>query len=108
MSYADRLRHLALNDANLGAELGAETTLEPRELAMVRLAALVAIGGAEPSYGSEVDDALAVGLTPAEIVDVLAGVTPIVGLPIAVAAGEKVALALGVEVLGVDGGDGFG
>jgi 4-carboxymuconolactone decarboxylase len=103
VSYTDRLRRFALNDANLEAELAIQSsTLEPRAVALVRLAALVAIGGAEPTYGSEVDDAVSMGVTTAEIVDVLAAVTPIVGLPVAVSAASKVALALGLDPLGMD------
>ncbi|WP_163541641.1 carboxymuconolactone decarboxylase family protein [Occultella kanbiaonis] len=103
MSYTDRLRRFALNDANLEAESVVQpTALEPKEVALVRLAALVAVGGAEPSYAAEVDDAVSMGVTTAEIVDVLAAVTPIVGLPIAVAAASKVALALGLDPLDID------
>ncbi|TDE98817.1 hypothetical protein EXU48_01030 [Occultella glacieicola] len=102
MSY-DRLRRIALNDAHLEAELELEpTSLEPRVHALVRLAALVAIGGAEPSYGSEVDEAISAGVTTTEIVDVLATVAPIVGLPTVVSAGSKVALALGLDPFGPD------
>ncbi|WP_232847844.1 carboxymuconolactone decarboxylase family protein [Occultella kanbiaonis] len=97
------MRRFALNDANLETELAVPpTALEPRTVALVRLAALFAVGGAEPSYGSEVDDAVSAGATTAEIVDVLAVVTPIVGLPIAVAAASKVALALGLDMFGMD------
>ncbi|MBZ2197083.1 carboxymuconolactone decarboxylase family protein [Occultella gossypii] len=106
MSYTDRLRRFALNDAKLEAELAVQpTTLESREVALVRLAALIAVGGAEPSYGTEVDDAVSAGVTTAEIVDILATVTPIVGLPLAVAAASKVALALGLDPLDMDGMD---
>ena len=59
-------------------------------------AALVAVGGAVPSYGAQADAALSAGATAAEIVDVLVGVVPIVGLPCAVAAAPKLALAHGV------------
>ena len=58
-------------------------------------AALVAVGGAVPSYGAEADAAVSAGATTAEIVDVLVGVIPVVGLPGVVAAAPKLALALG-------------
>jgi alkylhydroperoxidase/carboxymuconolactone decarboxylase family protein YurZ len=50
-----------------------------------------------PSYGAQADAAVNAGATAAEIVDVLVGVVPIVGLPCAVAAAPKLALALGYD-----------
>jgi alkylhydroperoxidase/carboxymuconolactone decarboxylase family protein YurZ len=72
--------------------------LDPRTLALVRLAALVAVGGAVPSYGAQADAAVDAGATVDEIVDVLVGVIPVVGLPCVVAAAPKLALALGHDV----------
>ena len=68
------------------------------DLALVRLAALVAVGGAIPSYGAEADAAVGAGATAAEIVDVLVGVVPVVGLPAVVAAAPSLAMALGYDV----------
>lgn len=103
MDYIDRLRRFAVNDPRLDADLGLEPTeLAPRDVALARLAALVAVGGAEPTYGSLVDDAVTAGATTAEIVDVLAVVVPIVGLPSVVAAAPKLALALGHDPFGGD------
>ena len=102
MDYIERLRRLALNDAHLQDDDALEVQLqelEPRTLALVRIAALVANGGAQPSYGAEADAAVGAGATAGEIVDVLAGIIPIVGLPCAVAAAPKLALALGFDVL---------
>ncbi|MGC5166195.1 carboxymuconolactone decarboxylase family protein [Luteimicrobium sp. DT211] len=96
MDDADRLRRLAINDTRLGDEEALElSALEPKNVALVRLAALVAVGGAEPTYGSEVDRAVRAGATTAEIVDVLVAVIPIVGLPGVVVAAPLLALALG-------------
>ena len=103
MDQAERLRCLAINDARLskgsvdgpGVEPAA---LEPRTLALVRLAALVAVGGAVPSYGAQADAALSAGATVAEIVDVLFGVISTVGLPCVVAAAPKLAMALGYDI----------
>ena len=64
----------------------------------MRIAALVAVGGAVPSYGAWADAAVSAGAMPAEIVDVLVGVVPIVGVPCAVAKATKLALALGQDV----------
>ena len=72
--------------------------LDPKTLALVRLAALIAVGGAEPSYGAQADAAVTGGATAAEIVDVLIGVVPIVGKPVAVAAAPKLAMALGYDI----------
>ena len=46
MDYIDRLRRFAVNDPRLDADLGLEPTeLAPRDVALIRLAALVAVGG---------------------------------------------------------------
>jgi 4-carboxymuconolactone decarboxylase len=102
LDYTERLRRLAINDARF-AEQGAAGAgggpceLDPKTLALVRLAALVAVGGAVPSYGAHADAAVDAGATAAEIVDVLVGVIPIVGLPIVVATAPKLAMALGYD-----------
>ena len=102
MDYTERLRRLAINDARLadddpdGAGAGSGE-LDPKTLALVRLAALVAVGGADPSYGAQADAAVSAGATAAEIVDVLFGVMPVVGLPRVVAAAPKLAMALGYD-----------
>ena len=100
MDYMERLRRLAINDAR-DMEVGGgdvDGRLDSKTLELVRLAALVAVGGAVPSYGSQADAAVNAGATAAEIVDVLVGVVPIVGLPCAVAEAPKLALALGYDV----------
>ena len=102
MDYTERLRRLAINDAFFAEEAagGAGTgpcELDPKTLALVRLAALVAVGGAVPSYGAHADAAVSAGATAAEIVDVLVGVIPVVGLPIVVATAPKLAMALGYD-----------
>ena len=51
-----------------------------------------------PSYGAQADAAVNAGATAAEIVDVLLGVVPIVGLPCAVSAAPKLAMALGYDI----------
>ncbi len=107
MDYTDLLRRLSLHDQRALAQVlggaGAEPpecdhTLDPRTLALARIAALVAIDGAVPSYGALADDAVDAGATAAEIVDVLLGVIPIVGLPRVVAAAPRLALALGHDI----------
>ena len=103
MEYTDRLRRLAINDARFTEDClcGAKVDsgeLDPKALELVRLAALIAAGGSVPSYGAQADAAVNAGATAAEIVDVLVGVTPIVGMPCAVAAAPKLALALGYDI----------
>ena len=102
MDYIERLRRLSVSDARFAEEcLGGGSVdsrgLDAKTLELVRLAALVAVGGAVPSYGAQADAAVNAGATAAEIVDVLVGVVPIVGLPCAVAAAPKLALALGYD-----------
>ena len=103
MDYRDRLRSLGFNDARFVegpvAPVEVESlVLDPKTLELVRLAALVAVGGAVPSYGAQTDSAVSAGATSAEIVDVLVGVIPVVGLPCVVAAAPKLALALGYDL----------
>lgn len=58
----------------------------------------MAVGGAVPSYAAQADSAVSAGASAAEIVDVLVGVIPVVGLPCVVAAAPKLALALGYDL----------
>jgi 4-carboxymuconolactone decarboxylase len=103
LDYTEVLRLLAINDEHFVEEcvtgVGLESgKLDPKTLALVRLAALVAVGGAVPSYGAEADAAVSAGATAAEIVEVLVGVIPVVGLPSVVAAAPSLAMALGYDV----------
>jgi 4-carboxymuconolactone decarboxylase len=103
VDYTDRLRSLGCNDVRFADSGGGPVNvgpvvLDPKTLELVRLAALVAVGGAVPSYGAQADSAVSAGATAAEIVDVLVGVIPIVGLPRVVAAAPKLALALGYDL----------
>jgi len=102
LDYTERLRHLAIQDDLVadrdgGAIDAGATDLDPKTLALVRLAALVAVGGAVPSYGAQADVALSAGASAAEIVDVLFGVAPVVGYARVVSAAPKLAIALGFD-----------
>ena len=93
---------LAINDPRFAADIVDRADVEPRELdpktlALTRIAALIAVGGAIPSYGALADAAVDAGATAAEIVDVLVGIVPVVGLPCVVAAAPNLALALGYD-----------
>jgi 4-carboxymuconolactone decarboxylase len=103
VDYTDRLRRLAINDPRyvtevLGGAGNASPELDPKTLALVRLAALVAVGGAVPSYGAFADAAFDAGATAEQIVDVLVGVAPVVGQPCVVAAAPQLGMALGYEI----------
>ena len=107
LDYTVLLRRLSLHDEQVMTEViggtctqspGLDPILDPRTLALVRLAALITVGGAVPSYGAQVDAAIEAGATAAEIVAVLVGVIPVVGQPCVVAAAPKLALALGHDV----------
>jgi 4-carboxymuconolactone decarboxylase len=103
LNYTEALRLLAINDAHFAEQCVAGAGLEAAELdaktlALVRIAALVAVGGAVPSYGAEADAAVSAGATAAEIVDVLVGLVPVVGLPCIVEAAPKLAMALGYDI----------
>ena len=97
MDDIDRLRRLVFN---LRADASPpETSLDLRTLALVRLGAVVAVGGgAVATYGALADEALDAGATVADVVDVLVGVLPLVGTARVVAAAPAVALALGHDM----------
>jgi 4-carboxymuconolactone decarboxylase len=105
LDHTEQLRRLAINDLGFtehclrGADAGS-AGLDPKSLALVRLAALVAVGGSGASFGAHADAAVSAGAAAAEIVDVLVGVVPTVGLPRVVAAAPKVGMALGYDING--------
>src|SRR5262249_40752601 len=81
IEYQDRLRMLALNDdrfvesvLGMGADTLAESHLDARTHALVRLGALLAIDAAPSSYHAAVQSALAAGATVDEIVGILIAV----------------------------------
>ena len=94
MDDIDRLRRLTFNQTAADAQApdGAagdwlEPSLDPKTVALVRLGALVAMGGgAIPSLGALTDDALDAGASVSDVVDVLLAVLPIVGTARVVAA----------------------
>ena len=104
MDYTEQLRRLATSDPRAAGDLAGfgldrgDLELDPKTLALARIAALVAMGAAEPSFGSLADTAVGEGATAAEIVDVLVGIIDVVGVPRVVAAAPKLALALGHDL----------
>ncbi len=99
MEPVERLRRLTVNGERIMEDACATRALDRRTLALARIAALIAIGGAGPSFGAEIDTAIAEGATDQEIIDVLAGIVPLVGMARVVAAAPMMALALGYDDL---------
>jgi alkylhydroperoxidase/carboxymuconolactone decarboxylase family protein YurZ len=100
--YRETLRRLALNDPRylasiLGSPDGFED-LDPRVTALVRLAALVALGGPPPAFAHAVSVALGSGASRDEIAQTLIAVAPLVGSARTVKAAPKVALGMGYDV----------
>jgi 4-carboxymuconolactone decarboxylase len=72
--------------------------IDPLPHALLRIAALIAIDAAPPSYMSAVEAGLNAGATYDEIVGTLIAVMPIVGVARVVSASPNLALALGYDV----------
>ena len=66
----------------------------------MRLAALMAVGGAEPSYEIATDAAFRAAASTAETVAVPVGIVSVVGLPSVVAAAPYLAMALECHIEG--------
>ncbi|SIN75005.1 carboxymuconolactone decarboxylase family protein [Agromyces cerinus] len=99
MNDAERLRRFIVNaDGVNGDRTTSSRRLDRRTIALVRLGALCAIGAPTLSIRAEVDAAIAAGVTDSEMIDVVAEIVPIVGLPRAVSAAPSVALALGYDL----------
>ena len=100
--YKEQLRRLALHDdalieATLSEET-AESALDERTAALVRVAATIAVDAAPSSYQHAVAHALAAGATCEELVATLEAVTPVTGAAKVVSSAPKLALALGYDV----------
>jgi 4-carboxymuconolactone decarboxylase len=103
VNYQDRLLQVALrltDGTTQPAEklTGQRVALDPKTVALARLAALIAMGGPVPSYSELVDAAVDVGATPTDTVDVLVAIVDIVGSPRAADAAPKLAMALGFDI----------
>jgi alkylhydroperoxidase/carboxymuconolactone decarboxylase family protein YurZ len=103
--YRLTLRRLALRDDRfIDALLAGERAspvlsgLDRRSHAQARIAALIAIDAAPPSYMSAVTAALDAGLTMEEVVGTLIAVMPVVGVARVVSAAPKLGLAVGYDV----------
>src|SRR5690242_7009109 len=99
------LRRLTIRDDSFirgvlvaGEDPGTAEPLDAKTCAIARVASLIALDAASPSYLSPVDDAREAGATDAELVGCLVGLMPVVGVPRVVSAAPKLALALGYDV----------
>ena len=72
--------------------------IDPLSHALLRIAALIAIDAAPPSFMSAVEAGLDAGASYDEIVGTLIAVMPIVGVARVVSAAPNLALALGYDV----------
>jgi len=102
--HRDLLRRLAINDVGalervLVTDLtGPTVEVDAKTAALVRLAGLVALGGASASLQWSVADALAAGATEGEVVGVMVALAPLVGVVRLSSAVTEVAAALGCEL----------
>ena len=77
-------------------------SLAPRELMLVRLAALIAVDAAPASYLANAGAAADSGITADDIQAVMIGVAPVVGTARVVSAGGKILRALGFAIAVAD------
>ena len=103
--FQETLRKLTMIDegfvegqAGLGLDPAAAPALDPKTGALLRLAALVAIGSSRACLEWCTGRGLAAGATEEEIADVLVAIAPVAGLARVVAAAPEVATALGYDV----------
>jgi len=101
----EALSRLAISDPELllaGLEARADwqdrSGLDPRTYSLVKIAALIAMDAPPASYTWQVNNALACGCTPAELLGVLSAIAPQVGGPKVVAAAPELMVALGLPV----------
>ncbi len=102
---SDVLTALALGDAgilgeavDLREQLRADSTLDAKTFALVKIAALVALDAAPASYLWQVGEALQAGASAREILGVLTAIAPQTGMTRVVAAAPEIMIALGLEL----------
>lgn len=83
---------------DLTAASAEHNALPPRELMLVRLAALIAVDAPPASYLANAGAAEASGVTAEDIQAVMIGVAPVVGTARVVSAGGNILRALGVAI----------
>jgi 4-carboxymuconolactone decarboxylase len=104
-SHECTLRKLAIgDDAYIDTLLASERTnlaesdLDPKTHALVRLGALIAADAASPSYLDALESARAGGASDEELVGCLIAVLPEVGAARVISAAPKLGLAIGYDV----------
>lgn len=102
---SDMLLALAMGDqgvlgeaADLREQLRADSSLDAKTFALVKIAALVALDAAPASYMFQVQGALDAGASPREILGVLTAVAPQAGMTRVVSAAPEIMIALGLEL----------
>ena len=103
--YQETLRRLAMIDegfvedqARLGLGPCADSALDPKTAALLRLGASVAIGSSPVCLEWSTGRALAAGASEDEIAGVLLAIAPVAGLGRVVCAAPGVATALGYDI----------
>jgi carboxymuconolactone decarboxylase family protein len=84
--------------ADMTAASLARSSLAPRELMLVRIAALIALDAPPASYLANAGVAEESGVTADDLQGVMIGVAPLVGTTRVVSAGGKILRALGLAV----------
>ena len=84
--------------ADMTAASLARNSLAPRELMLVRIAALIAVDAAPASYLMNAGAAEESGVSADDIQGVMIGIAPVVGAPRVVSAGGKILRALGLAI----------
>jgi alkylhydroperoxidase/carboxymuconolactone decarboxylase family protein YurZ len=107
---SDMLLSLAMGESGLLGEamemreqLRADSSLDAKTFALVKIAALVALDAPPASYLFQVQGAIDAGASPREILGVLTAVAPQTGMTRVVAAAPEIMLGLGLEL--PDGSD---
>jgi 4-carboxymuconolactone decarboxylase len=83
---------------DLREQLRADSSLDAKTFALVKIAALVALDAAPASYMWQVQAAMDAGAMPREILGVLTAVAPQTGMTRVVAAAPEIMIALGLEL----------
>ena len=102
--YEEHLRRLAVHDDALLESIVvegsafAESVIDRRTAALIRVGATIAVDAALSSVQHAVANALATGATSEEIVAALEAVAPVTGPARVVGCAPKIALALGYDV----------
>ena len=77
-------------------------SLAPRELMLVRMAALIAVDAPPASYLANAEAAADSGVTADDIQAVMIGISPVVGTALVVSAGGNILRALGFAIAVAD------